>query len=139
MAIRLSSSSANTRRNKSNSNVKFTTPPHRRSTVLGKHPTQQIHREFGQTGKSIRKKFLFDIQTSSINRRSQILYAEKGQNSTIIYLAVEYNKKLRRRHLRQADSRCFFGWPSPFGPRGRIGENKAQNGVRINRDRKQIR
>jgi hypothetical protein len=33
------------------------------------------------------------IQTSSINQRSQILYAWKGQNSTIIYPAVEYNKK----------------------------------------------
>jgi hypothetical protein len=48
-------------------------------------------------------------------------------------------KKLHRRRLRRAGSRCFFGWPSPFGPRGRIGENKAQNGVRINRDHKQIR
>jgi hypothetical protein len=93
MAIKISSSSANTRRNKSDNNAKFTTPPHRRSTVLVKHPTQRIHRELGQTGKSIRKKFSFDIQMSSINRRSQILYAGKGRNSTIIYPAVEYNKK----------------------------------------------
>jgi hypothetical protein len=48
-------------------------------------------------------------------------------------------KKLRRRRLRRASSRCFFGWPSPFGSRGRIRENKAQNSVRINRNSKQIR
>jgi hypothetical protein len=43
-----------------------------------KHPTQRVHRELGRIGKSIRQKFLFDIQTSNINRRSQILYAGKG-------------------------------------------------------------
>jgi hypothetical protein len=93
MAIILSSSSANTGRNKSDSNAKFTTPHHRCSTVLVKHPTQRVHQELGRIGKSIRKKFSFDIQTSSINRRSQILYAGKGRNSMIIYPAVEYNKK----------------------------------------------
>jgi hypothetical protein len=78
MAIRLPSSSANTWRNKRNSNAKFTTTPHRRNTVLVKHLTQRFHRELGQTRKSIRKKFSFDIQTTNVNRRSQILYAEKG-------------------------------------------------------------
>jgi hypothetical protein len=33
------------------------------------------------------------MQTSSVNRRSQFLYAEKGQNSTFIYTTVEYNNK----------------------------------------------
>jgi hypothetical protein len=48
-------------------------------------------------------------------------------------------KKLCRRCLRQAGSRCFFGWPSLFGSCGKFRENKAQNGVKINRDSKQIR
>jgi hypothetical protein len=48
-------------------------------------------------------------------------------------------KKLCRRCLRRASIRCFFGWPSSFGPRGRIRENEAQNSVRINRNSKQIR
>jgi hypothetical protein len=30
---------------------------------------------------------------SSVNRRSQILYAGKGRDSTLIYTAVDYNKK----------------------------------------------
>jgi hypothetical protein len=93
----------------------------------------------GRTRKLIRKKFLFNIQTTSIDRRSQILYSEKGRDSTFIYTMMEYNKKLRRRHLRRAGSRCFFGWPLLFRPRGRTGENKAQNSVGIDRNSKQIR
>jgi hypothetical protein len=38
---------------------------------------------------------------------------------------MEYNQKLCRRRLRRAGSRCFFGRSSPFGPRGRVRENKA--------------
>jgi hypothetical protein len=45
-------------------------------------------------------------------------------------------KKLCRRRLRRAGSRCFLSWPLPFGSRGKIRENKAQNGVSNNRDSK---
>jgi hypothetical protein len=41
-------------------------------------------------------------------------------------------KKLCRRRLRRMGSRCFFGWPSLFGSRGRVRENKAQDSIRIN-------
>jgi hypothetical protein len=46
----------------------------------------------GRTRKSIRKKFSFNIQASSVTRRSQILHAEEGRNPTFIHTAVEYNK-----------------------------------------------
>jgi hypothetical protein len=48
-------------------------------------------------------------------------------------------KKLCGRCLRRTGSRCFFGWPSPFGSRGRIRENKAQDSVGTNGGSKQIR
>jgi hypothetical protein len=139
MVIRLPSSSTNTRRNKSNGNAKFAITSHRRNTVLVKHFTQRFHRKLGRTSESIRKKFSFDIQASSVPRRSQILHAEEGRNPTFIHTVVEYNKKLRGRRLRQAGSRCFLSWPSSFGSRVRTRENKAQDSVGINGDSKQIR
>jgi hypothetical protein len=39
------------------------------------------------------KKFPVNIQTTIVNRRSQILYAEKGRNVVFIYTTVEYNNK----------------------------------------------
>jgi hypothetical protein len=61
MVIRLPTSSTNTRRNKSNSNIKSAVTPHRRSTVLVKYSTQRFHRELGRTRESIRKKNLLNI------------------------------------------------------------------------------
>jgi hypothetical protein len=119
------SDSTNTQRNKSNGDAKFAITPHRCSTVLVKHFTQRFHRKLGRTRKSIRKKFLFDIQVSCVTRRSQILHAEEWRNPTFIHIAMEYNKKLHGRHLRREGSRCFLGWSSLFGSRGRIRENKA--------------
>jgi hypothetical protein len=46
----------------------------------------------GRARKSIHKKFLVNVQTTSINRRSQILYAEKWRNVVFVYKMVEYNK-----------------------------------------------
>jgi hypothetical protein len=125
MVIRLPTSSANTRRNESNGDAKLAVTPHRRGTVLVKYPTQRFHRELGRTGESIHKKFSFNIQTPTITRRNQVMRIEEGQNSALLHTAMEYNQKLCRRRLRRAGSRCFFGQPSPFGPRGRIRENKA--------------
>jgi hypothetical protein len=61
MVVRLPASSTDTRRNKSNSHAKFIVTPHRRSTVLVKHPAQQFHRELGRIRESIRKKFSLNI------------------------------------------------------------------------------
>jgi hypothetical protein len=77
--IRLPSSSVNTWRNKSNGDAKFAITPHRRSTVLVKHFTQRFHGKLGRTRKSIHKKLSFNVQTSSVTRRSQILHAKKGK------------------------------------------------------------
>jgi hypothetical protein len=36
-------------------------------------------------------------------------------------------KKISRKRLRWASSRCLCIWPSPFGSHWRIGKNKIQN------------
>jgi hypothetical protein len=100
--------SANTWRNKSNNNTKPTTTPHRHITVLVRYVTRRFYRKLGQIRKSIHKKFSLNIQTTSINRRSQILRAEKGREFTFIYTMMEYNEKLRRRRLRRASSIRFL-------------------------------
>jgi hypothetical protein len=125
MVIRLPASSANTRRNESNGDAKPAVTPHRRGTVLVKYSTQRFHRELGRTEESILTKFSFDIQTPSVTRRNQVMRTEEGQNSALLHTVMEYNQKLCRRRLRRADSKCFFGRPLPFGPRGRVRENKA--------------
>jgi hypothetical protein len=61
MAIRLSTSSTNTWRNKSNGDAKPIVTPHRSNMVLVKFLTQRFHWKLGRTAESIYKKFLFDI------------------------------------------------------------------------------
>jgi hypothetical protein len=60
----------NTWGNKSNNNAKFAVTPHRRSAVLVKYLTQRFHQKLGGTREPIRKKFLLNIQTTSIIGRS---------------------------------------------------------------------
>jgi hypothetical protein len=60
---------------------------------LVKHATRRFNRKLGRVRKSIHKKFSINIQTTNINRRSQILYAEIGWNVAFIYTTVECNKK----------------------------------------------
>jgi hypothetical protein len=112
MVIRLPTSSTNTQRNETNGDAKPAVTPHRRSAVLVKHSTQRFHWELRRTGESIHKKFLFDIQTSSVARRSQVTHIEEGRNSAFLHTTMEYNQKLCGRCLRWAGSRCFFGRPS---------------------------
>jgi hypothetical protein len=107
MVIRLPASSANTRRNESNGDAKSAITPHRRSAVLVKFSTQRFHRELGRTGESIYKKFSFNIQMPSITRRNQVMRAEEGQNSALLYTAMEYNQKLCGRRLRRAGVDAF--------------------------------
>jgi hypothetical protein len=93
VVIRLSSGSTNTWRIKSNSDAKLAATPHRRSTVLVKHATRRFHRKLGRSRKSIYKKFPVNVQTTNVNSRSQIMYAEKWRNIAFVYTTVEYNKK----------------------------------------------
>jgi hypothetical protein len=125
MVIRLPASSTNTQRNESNGDAKSVVTPHRRSAVLVKYSTQWFHRELERTREPIHKKFLLNIQTPSVTRRNQVMRTEERWNSALLHIAVEYNQKFCRGRLRWASSRCFFGWPSPFGPHGRVRENKA--------------
>jgi hypothetical protein len=124
VVVILYSGSTNTRRIKSNNNAKLVATPHRRNTVLVKHATRRFHWKFGRIRKSIHEKFMVNIQTTSINRRSQILYAEIGQSIAFIYRMVECNKKLSIRHLRRASNRCLCIWPSPFGLVEELGRTK---------------
>jgi hypothetical protein len=132
MVIRLPASSTNTRRNKSNGNAKFAVTPHRCNTVLVEYSTQRFYWELERTREPIRKKFSLNIQTPSVTRRNQLVHTDERRNSALLYTMLECNQKLCRRHLRQESNRCFFGWPSLFGPRGRGGANKAKDSVRIN-------
>jgi hypothetical protein len=93
MAIGLPPGSANTWRNKSNINAKLTTTPYRRITVLVRHVARRFYWKLGRIRKSIHKKFSLNVQTTGINRRSQIPFTEKGRDFTFIYTAMEYNKK----------------------------------------------
>jgi hypothetical protein len=70
MVVRLSASSTNTRRNKSNGDAKFAVTPHRRDTVLVEYSTQRFHRKLGRTREPIRKNFLLNVQMTSIIGRS---------------------------------------------------------------------
>jgi hypothetical protein len=59
---------------------------------LVRHATRRFHRKLGRARKSIQKKFPVNIQTTSVNRRCQILYEEKWQNIAFVYTTVEYKK-----------------------------------------------
>jgi hypothetical protein len=89
MVVRLPTSSTNTRGNKSNDNAKFAVTPHRRSAVLVKYFTGRFHRKLGETRKSIRKKFLLNIQTASVIGRSYVVRAEERRNSALLYTTLE--------------------------------------------------
>jgi hypothetical protein len=82
---------------KSNGNAKLSATPHRRNTVLVKHATRRFYRKLGRARESIHEKFTFHVQTTSINRRSQILYAEKRRSITFTHTKMEYNKKTRQK------------------------------------------
>jgi hypothetical protein len=66
---------------------------------LVKYVTRRFHRKLGRSRKLIHEKFPFHIQTSSINRRSQILHLEKRRNITFVHTTMEYHKKLGRGRL----------------------------------------
>jgi hypothetical protein len=53
MAIRLSTSSANIRRNQRNSNAKFATTPHRRSKVMVEQTIERNYWKLGRPHKAI--------------------------------------------------------------------------------------
>jgi hypothetical protein len=86
----------------------------------------------GRTREPIRKEFSLNIQMPSITGRNQVVHTEERRNSMLLYTTLECNQKFCRRRLRRETNRCFFGWPSSFGPRGRGRENKAEDSVRIN-------
>jgi hypothetical protein len=64
---------------------------------LIKSITRQFHRELGRVRESIHKQFPFNIYATSINRRSEILYAEKRRGVAHIYTTLEYNKKIQQK------------------------------------------
>jgi hypothetical protein len=55
MAIRLSTSSANIRRNQRNSNAKFATTPHQRSKVMVEKTRERNYWKLGRPHKAIYK------------------------------------------------------------------------------------
>jgi hypothetical protein len=95
------------------------------------YSTQRFHWELGRTREPIRNKFLLNIQMPSVTGRNQVVRIEERRNSALLYTTLECNQKFYRRRLQRESNRCFFGWPSSFGPRGRGRENKAKDGVGV--------
>jgi hypothetical protein len=93
---------------------------------------------WGELESQFAKKKLLNIQTTSVTGRNQVVHTEERRNSALLYTTLECNQKFCRRRLRRESNRCFFGWPSSFGPRGRGREKKAEDGIGVNGSSQQI-
>jgi hypothetical protein len=76
MALRLSTSSKNTRRLERDNNAKFAAPPQRPSAVMVRQARERNNWKVGGTQKAIYKQLQFNIQATNINRRNQSLHTE---------------------------------------------------------------
>jgi hypothetical protein len=76
MALRLPTSSKNTRGLKRDNNAKLAATPHRRGTVMVRKARKRNNWKLGQTQKVVHKQLQFDLQPTNINGRSQSLHAE---------------------------------------------------------------
>jgi hypothetical protein len=73
MALGLFIGSLNIGRNKGNNNAKFAITPHRCSKVIIEQIRKRNNWKVGGTHKAIHKQLQVDIQTASVDRRSQSL------------------------------------------------------------------
>jgi hypothetical protein len=76
MALRLPTSSKNTRGLERDNNAKLAATPHRCGAVMVRQVRERNDWKLGRTQKAVYKYFQFDLQTTSINRRSQSLHAD---------------------------------------------------------------
>jgi hypothetical protein len=79
MAIRLFTSSENTRGLKGSNNEKSTITPHRGSMVMVRQTRKGNNRELGQTRQAIHRQFQINIQKASINGGAQSMHAKYGE------------------------------------------------------------
>jgi hypothetical protein len=76
--------------------------------------TQQIHQKLEWARKAVHWQFQFNIHMTSIDQRTQVLHTKKRRLVTLVYIALEHNKKLSRRRLWGASSRCLHTQAPPF-------------------------
>jgi hypothetical protein len=87
------------------------------------HMLQAAIRSLGLIEDKLRGNLLEKKATHHKERRKE------RQNPMLLHTTLECNQKFTRRRLRRESNRCFFGWPSSFGPRGRDRENIAKDSV----------
>jgi hypothetical protein len=100
MAIRLSTSSVNIRRNQRNSNAEFATTPHRRSKVMVEQTREKNYWKQGRPHKAIYKQLQVNIQAASINRRSQSVCTTMRRDTAGIHPKMESYQKLSSQSFR---------------------------------------
>jgi hypothetical protein len=76
MALKLATSSKNTRRLERDSNAELAATTHRRGTVMVRQARERNNWKLGRTQKAIYKEIQFYLQGTNINGRSQILHVE---------------------------------------------------------------
>jgi hypothetical protein len=69
--------------------------------------TQRIHRKLEWARKAVHKQIQINLHMTSVNQRTQSLHAERWWVTTLIYTALEHNKKLNRGCLWGASNRCL--------------------------------
>jgi hypothetical protein len=138
MALRLSTSSTNIRRNQRNNNAKFAATPHRHNKVMVEQTRERNYWKLGRPHKAIHKQLQVDIQAASINRRIQSVCATMRQNTAGIHPKMESYQKLSSRSFRRKSNRCVHHWIKVKRPSRRDGQNQAKNSVRPHGRSKQI-
>jgi hypothetical protein len=88
----------------SNSYAKFAATPHRCNAILVEQVIQRVHWKLEQARKAVYEQFQINLHTTSINRGTQSLHAEKWRITTLIYTALEHNKTQQRTFLRSEQS-----------------------------------
>jgi hypothetical protein len=138
MALKLSTSSTNIRRNQRNSNAKFAITPHRRSKVMVEQTRERNYWKLGRPHKAIYEQLQVDIQAASINRRSQSVCETTRRNTAGIHPKMESYQKFSSRSFRRKSNRCVHYWIKAKRPSQRDGQNQAKNSVRPHGRSKQI-
>jgi hypothetical protein len=99
MALRLPTSSNNTRGLERDSNAELAAAPHWHGTVMVRQARERNNWKLGRNQKAIYKQLQFDLQATSINRRSQSLHTEAQRITSVIHTTMEHHQKLHSRCL----------------------------------------
>jgi hypothetical protein len=87
MALRLPTSSKNTRGLERDNNAKLAATPHRRGTIMVRQARERNNWKLGQTQKAVHKQLQFDLQETIINQNKSKL----AHRSTMNHFDHTYN------------------------------------------------